>query len=179
MANASSWKPQWQHRYCQECSISESCCICSKTKSHQILEQLLNWPILFIYPANLGKPWESLEKPEPVHMCTTGKNAFDRLMATARRLQWEEQQSAQPHLPVPHDTSSTTIITQKDGPCTITYLITSWQKTTCSSKTSRLLSQMVPWCFMEYSQTPCMIWSIIGLPKCPAFLSISHRVVAF
>ena len=24
MANASSWKPQWQHRYCQGCSISES-----------------------------------------------------------------------------------------------------------------------------------------------------------
>lgn len=45
----------------------------------------------------------TVEKAEPVH--TTGENAFDRLMAGARWLQWEEQQNAQPQLPAPHDIS--------------------------------------------------------------------------
>ena len=53
-----------------------------------------------------------VDRVEPVH--TTGENAFDRLMASARRLQREEQQSAQPQLPAPHDTSSTRF-TQKDA----------------------------------------------------------------
>ena len=65
-------------------------------------------------PSQFGKSYVkfTVAKVEPVH--TTGENAFDRLMASARRLQREEQQSVQPHLPAPHDTSSTRF-TQKDA----------------------------------------------------------------
>ena len=169
MANASSWKPQWQHRYCQGCSISESY-------------------FLMLYLPENRKPsdtWTAAELTHPIYLSSQfGKALRNQNLCTCALLErtlWS-----------PHGNGKMASMGGA-AECSASFTSPTWHfkynnnysegrpmynhilnnqltKNNLLFENEQIAESDGALMFYGIGQTPCMIWSIIGLPKCPAFL---------